>query len=275
MGREAAGEIRIYERRDGLTTFMLRFRAYGRREHVALGTEADGWSYRRAEIELQNTLAKVRAGIWQAESREPVNNERPEPSFHRLASGWLKRRRHELAETTFKDYRWRLVRHLLPFFAEYRPSEITLDVVDRYIERQLQQRQEILDAMAAGVRLRDHNGLPLRPLSNESINKTLVLLAAILKEAVRKGWLSSNPATERRLKAPRPTRPFLEPDEFLSLVDAASDLDKSRLPATRKRAREVARLRSQGLKMREVAKRLQVSMATVSRMARIAEEEPP
>jgi hypothetical protein len=69
MGREAAGEIRIYERRDGLTTFMLRFRAYGRREHVALGTEADGWSYRRAEIELQNTLAKVRAGIWQPRAR--------------------------------------------------------------------------------------------------------------------------------------------------------------------------------------------------------------
>jgi integrase len=106
-------------------------------------------------------------------------------------------------------------------------------------------------------------------------NKTLVLLAAILKEAMRKGWLSSNPATERRLKAPRPTRPFLEPDEFLSLVDAASDLDKSRLPATLERARQVAQLRRQGLKMREVAERLRISMATVSRMSRIAEERPP
>jgi hypothetical protein len=170
MGRDAAGESRTYERRDGLTTFMLRFRAYGRREHVALGTEADGWSYRRAEIELQNVLAKVRAGIWQPKARERVEPG-PEPSFHRLASGWLGRRRHELAETTFKHYRWRLVRHLLPFFAEYRPSEITLDVVDRYIEEQLQQRQEILDAMAAGVRLRDHNGRLLRLLSNESIQQ--------------------------------------------------------------------------------------------------------
>ena len=273
MGRDAVGEIRTYERRDGLTTFMLRFRAYGRRENVTLGTEAEGWSYRRAEIELQNTLAKVRAGIWQAESPEPVD-EGPEPSFHRLASRWLKRRRHELAETTFNDYRWRLVRHLLPFFADYRPSEITLDVVDHYIEQKLQQRQDILDAMAAGVRLRDHNGRLLRPLSNESINKTLVLLAAILKEAVRKGWLSSNPAAERRLKAPRPTRPFLEPDEFLSLVEAAGDLDQSRLPTTLERAREVAQLRRQGLKMREVARRLRISMATVSRMSRIAEEKP-
>jgi hypothetical protein len=66
------------------------------------------------------------------------------------------------------------------------------------------------DATAAGVRLRDHDGRLLRPLSNESINKTLVLRAAILKEAVRMGWLSSNPATERRLNAPRPNRPFLE-----------------------------------------------------------------
>jgi integrase len=101
-----------------------------------------------------------------------------------------------------------------------------------------------------------------------------VLLAAILNEAVRKGWLSSNPAAGRRLKAPRPTRPYLEPDEFLSLVDAAGDLDMTRQPATLERAREVAQLRSQGLKMREVAKRLGMSMATVSRMSRIAEEKP-
>jgi integrase len=106
------------------------------------------------------------------------------------------------------------------------------------------------------------------------MNKTLVLLAAILKEAVRKGWLPANPAAERRLKAPRPTRPFLEPDEFLSMVEAAGELDKSRLPATLERAREVARLRGQGLKMREVAECLGISMATVSRMARIAEERP-
>jgi hypothetical protein len=57
MGRDAVGEIRTYECRDGLTTFRLRFRAYGRRENVTLGTEAEGWSYKRAEIELQNTLA--------------------------------------------------------------------------------------------------------------------------------------------------------------------------------------------------------------------------
>ena len=106
------------------------------------------------------------------------------------------------------------------------------------------------------------------------LSHPLVLLAAILKEAVRKGWLSSNPAAERRLKAPRPTRAFLEPDEFLSLIEAAGELDKSRLPATLERAREVAQLRRQGLKMREIAKRLGISMATVSRMSRIAEERP-
>jgi integrase len=273
MGRDAVGQIRIYERKDGLTTFMLRFRAHGQRQHLTLGSEAEGWSYKRAEIELQNTLAKVRAGIWQPEAPEP-DNQGPQPSFHRLASRWLKRRRHELAGTTYSDYRWRLVRHLLPFFANYRPSHITRDHVDRYIEEKLEQRQEILDAMAAGIRLRDHEGRILRPLGNESINKTLALLSAILEEAVQKGWLPSNPAAKRRLKAPRPFRPFLEPDEFLSLVHGASELDKSRLPATIKRAHEVARLRDEGLKMRDVAKRLGISMATVSRMARIAEETP-
>lgn len=42
MERRPHGQIRTHERKDGLTTYSLRVRAYGRREVVTLGTDADG-----------------------------------------------------------------------------------------------------------------------------------------------------------------------------------------------------------------------------------------
>ena len=46
-------------------TYGLRFRAYGRREYVRLGTAVEGWTRAKAQTELQNILADVRRGIWQ------------------------------------------------------------------------------------------------------------------------------------------------------------------------------------------------------------------
>jgi len=50
--KRSQGQIRTHERKDGLTTYSLRVRAYGRREVVTLGTDADGWTCRNAERAL-------------------------------------------------------------------------------------------------------------------------------------------------------------------------------------------------------------------------------
>ena len=77
--------------------------------------------------------------------------------------------------------------------------------------------------------IRDKSGQRRVALSNESINKTLVLLANILDTAVEHGLLASNPARgkRRRLKADRPTRRFLEADELSELLAVAGELDRS------------------------------------------------
>ena len=84
MPRKTKGDIRTHRRADGLTTYSLRFGAHGKRHIIRLGTELDGWTQARAEIELRNTLAKIEAGIW-----EPPSDETPpaaEPTFHEFAS---------------------------------------------------------------------------------------------------------------------------------------------------------------------------------------------
>src|SRR3954470_21401909 len=88
MARQATGQVVERNGKHG-RAFALRFRAYGRREYLTLGTDAEGWDRRRAEVELQNVLADVRRGTWRPPDREPAPEPRPEPTFHEFASGWL------------------------------------------------------------------------------------------------------------------------------------------------------------------------------------------
>jgi integrase len=64
-----------------------------------------------------------------------------------------------------------------------------------------------------------------RGLSNASINHTLSDLAQVLETAVEYDLLASNPAAgkRRRLKAAKPSRPWVEPEQLPALLDAAPE----------------------------------------------------
>jgi integrase len=206
MARDPHGQVIEYAVRDG-RAFALRFRAYGRREYLTLGSSADGWTRRKAELELEleNILADVRRDIWKP-AAAPV---RPpdDPSFHEYASRWLADRAPELRPRTVEDYTWALTRHLLPFFHRHRLSEITIAEVDRYRAHKLRE------------------GL----LGPASLNKTLTRLAQILDIAIEHhpGLMSCNPARGRRRRAKpgAPDRGFLEAEQVAALLQAAGELD--------------------------------------------------
>ncbi|HTE61910.1 MAG TPA: hypothetical protein VK631_16265, partial [Solirubrobacteraceae bacterium] len=95
-GLEATGQITVLTLADGTRAFQLRFRVNGRRERRTLHERRDcdcgcggGWNDRTAAIELDNTLARVKAGVWQ--KRQPVQPTGPVrmPTFHEYASAWL------------------------------------------------------------------------------------------------------------------------------------------------------------------------------------------
>ena len=170
---------------------------------------------RKAERALEQILAEIQVGVWRPPSMS-VGGE--DPTFHEFASRWWFARKSELRPTTQADYEWRLRKHLLPFFADFRVSAVTIALVDEYRSEKVIERERISAAAAAGRPIRDRSGQRRVALSNESINKTLVLLANILDTAVEHGLLASNPARgkRRRLKADRPTRGFLEADDSAS-----------------------------------------------------------
>jgi hypothetical protein len=70
MLRLATGQV-IVDKRRRSPPFGLRFRAYGKREYVTLGTAKEGWTKAKAQTELQNILADVRRGIWRTAEPKP------------------------------------------------------------------------------------------------------------------------------------------------------------------------------------------------------------
>lgn len=215
-------------------SWALRFRAYGKRRFVTLGRPEDGWTRERAETELRHVLADVERGIWQPHAPEPVAAPAEVPTFHEFASEWLAARAPELRETTLADYRWRLTHHLLPFFARHNLREITVEEVDRY--------------RAAKVKAGE--------LGGESINKTLVLLGAILEVAVEYGHIDRNAAKgkRRRVRVSRPAAVYLDSAQHIAaLLEAASDLDSRKEARTFGRRPLIAALVFAGLRVGELS----------------------
>lgn len=210
MARQPTGQVIEHHGTAG-RTFSLRFRANGKRRFVSLGpvTRAD------AERELRGILTDVERGVWKPPRPAPAPPpEALDPTLHEFTEQWWTEREHELAPKTQCDYHWRLENHLLPFFGGHALREITIAEVDRYKAAKLREGA----------------------LSAESINKTLVLLAAILEVAEERELIVRNPARgrRRRVRAHKPQRTYLETAEQIeALLSAAGELDTEARPDRR------------------------------------------
>ena len=202
MARKANGQVVERQTKRG-AVYALRFYAAGARRYETLGTDGEGWNRRRAEDELAATMAAVRAGTWQPRQIEQApESVRGAPGFHEFASQWLAGRTGELRPRTVTDYQWALSYHLLPFFADHELGAITVAEVDRYKTAKLTEGT----------------------IGASQINKTLKVLAMILDVAIEYELIDrANPARgrRRRVKAPKPNRTWVEPEQLPSLVGAA------------------------------------------------------
>ena len=239
MARPATGQV-VCDTRRKSPVFALRFRPYGRREYVTLGSAADGWTQARAEEELQNVLADVRRGMWRPTHPEPAPVAPADPSFHEFASQWFEANGGAWRPNTRVDYGWQLTNHLLPFFKDHRLSQITIAEVDRYRATKLRESARLAAALAAWEQQIDketdhrkrrelRRQRPPKPLSAVSINKTITRLAQILEVAVEYEVIDRNPAKgkRRRVKAGKPAPVWLDRAEHIgALLDAAGELDR-------------------------------------------------
>jgi integrase len=269
MPRQPRVQITRDARADGSITFGLRVRISGGDERVSLGNESDGWDEARVEQARKQLLAKIELGLWSPRPDAPAASSDAEPTFRELATDWLEARKRNPAirPRTIELNEWQLRRYLTPFFGELLPSQIRRQTIKDYRQRIHTENAQIRDAQATGKPLRDpRTGQRLRTLGNDSINKTLRVLASVLDEAEDAGWIDRNVARERRTREPlerRHNRGVLDLDEFTALLDAARQLDNRHLPQTLERAEQVRLLRDQaGMGWKQIGERIGVAPTT-------------
>jgi integrase len=239
VARKREGQVveRVWKAGRG---YALRFIAYGERQYLTLGLEADGWTRAKAEQELANVTADVRRGIWIPPKTTTPAKTAGQPiealTFGTFASERLAARKLELNERSYGYEQWAVELHLLPYFASWLLRDITIEAVDEYRAfkvRQSDQRRAARAKQADRKSGERREQLP-RPLGAATINKTIDVLQAYLQVAVEYGHLPSNPAAGRRRRLKVPARRPVHLDsleQIVALLDAAEQLDQD--PASR------------------------------------------
>jgi integrase len=263
-GRPKKGSIVEWTRADGNVGYGLRFfDQYGERQYERCGLESEGWSRRRAEIELEHFQQLVEAGLYIPTPDVGVPDER-NPYFGGFARSYLAEHAIEITSNTREFYANLLRNHLEPYFAKRRLLDIGWSAIDAYKKQRLMLMQRYRLARESGNPLRGPNGEPLK-LSERTINHSIHLLSLILEEAVRRPDIavSTNPARDKKLRVKVPktkVRDWLAPDELLVLLEAAEQLDNPVRPETQRKADEVRRLRDEEkLTIKQIAARLRMS----------------
>jgi integrase len=253
MPRPVGGHVfeRAWSDRDTVS-FGAKVRAYGRYERITFGTNKQGWNRTRAELETEKVLQQIERGTWVPPRLRPREDRLAETmanlglevdeTFGVFVQRWWRSKRLGLDEDTINDYEWRLS-YLKRFFMRYRLRELSPRLVDQFRDELAEQAETIRRAQERASQKKGARPLTetvtdklgrtyerrRRPLSNTSINAMLTLLGQILQQAVDYELIDRNPVRvggrSRFLKRSRPSRTFLEVDEFQSLLDAAGQLD--------------------------------------------------
>jgi len=247
MPRPNSGEVTERSWKDAETvTFGARVYAYGRRHRLVFGTNTQGWNRTRAEIELEDIQQQVDRGTWvppqKKTSVKQASTGRPDghQSFGPFARQIVEAKKSRgLDADTIEDLEWRLG-YLVGAFDRLELLEIDVARVDGLRNDLAKRSRVIREAADRGKplieRVEGRDGKVYdrrkRPLANSSINKILMLLSQIMQRAVDYGYVQRNPVkvgerTERFMPATRRVKTFLEVDEFISLLQAAGELDNA------------------------------------------------
>lgn len=220
MPRKATGQIFESPWADGSTiTYRLRVPFKGQRYRVTLGTNREGWSRDRAQVELDAILGRIARGTWEppAQQRAPEPAATADETFQVTASRWWLAKQPTISPNTVGQYRWALD-YLLHEFGREPTASIDSGRVRRFRDRLLAERKALEVNPQKGK----------KGLSNRSINILLQRLQSIMDEAVEDKVIDANPVSRRhKLAGAKPKRrSFLEADMVRDMLDAASDLER-------------------------------------------------
>jgi integrase len=258
-------------------SYELRFTYRGEKVSHHIGGSWEGWTEERVEEERKFVVRQVERGEYVPPRAEtaPIPAGDGVPSFQVLASIVLARKKRRVSDKTYADLKWRLDT-AVDHFGAYPVDQIDVAVADAFVEAKLLEREAIVNAAAAGRPLREEYADPRtgrrhqrrrRGLSNSSINKVLVGVRRVLKEAKRRGLVEHNPLEDPEcyLRSQSPRRSFLELAQVMALLEAAQELDREQ---RRLEWRDVRTIRSSPEPATWLAEKYGVSETLIRRIRR-------
>ena len=188
--------------------FTVNIMVDGQRIHRVIGRDSDGTTRTQAEEFIDKARQDAKAGRLDLPTGRKLAL-----SFCDAANKYLDR----LEQEDGKDLpakRYRLTRHLVPFFGELQLSKISTFDVERFKK----QRSTELAIKATGRGGKPITGGPTKPAT---INRELAVLSHLLNKAIEWGWLNTRPATIRRLKEGSGRIAYLTTEQIARLLEAA------------------------------------------------------
>jgi len=147
---------------------------------------------------------KILADIEREVENETYRSKVHTPKFIEVAEAWLEFKKPNVRENVFVNYETHVRLHLKPFFGNMLITKVNFDSIEKYIHQARAQKT-----------------------SSPTLRKILVNLGQILKYAVRKKYIASNPIVDiekpkKQAKAGKKID-FLKPHEIRALLENTSE----------------------------------------------------
>jgi integrase len=264
-GRPRTGSVREWTRQDGDRGFGVTFLdQHDERQYERCGMASEGWSRARAQIALEDFLQAVAEDTYTAATNRSDTID-PDPLFEDYAAEVIAVHGDEVSEQHRAFLSNALRNHLKPEFRGERLSAVNrAKRLTSFRSKQLRKMRQIRRAAERGTPLCRENGQPLS-LSERTINHVFHVLAFIIEKALWDDEIdvvfnaARNPNLHVRVPK-RTYRDWLEPDELLSLLDAAELIDQPTRASTLVKAMQARRLRGElGMTVAQTAAEMGIS----------------
>lgn len=190
-----SGCVLKYDGKRGITWSLKYDDSDGKQVRERLGKATDGWTKRKAEVELRRRLVAV----------EKEGFRKPEPTtFSSFAQSWCDNyaETHDLRRTTRADYARMIEKHLVPHFSGMKLADITTADIDAYVASKRR----------AGFGPR-------------TLGLHLTRIGQILDSARKQGLVTGNVAKDcERPKVPKSRWTILSPVEIAATLRAFDEL---------------------------------------------------
>lgn len=147
----------------------------GKRRRKWFKLKADAEEYNR------NAMSAVKKGTY--------ISEREVPTFEAIAQHFLETKKGHVRDTTLEQYRQHIECHLTPFFGKMKVNAIKHTHTSQYVA-------DKLEALAAWREAEKRDIKDKKPISNATVQKTIVTLGSVLKHAARSRYCEYNPRVD-------------------------------------------------------------------------------